>query len=103
MSTESSPVNARSISEMKHIVSSNAKPNYGCIRMPLLEIDLDHIIPDELHMLLRVTDVLIQNLVHAATSHDKNISNVSQSKVKIYILYWSCMHVKWWMYICTCS
>ena len=96
-------MNARSISEMKHIVSSNAKPNYGCIRMPLLEIDLDHIIPDELHMLLRVTDVLIQNLVHAATSHDKNISNVSQSKVKFYILYSSCMHVKWWMYICTCS
>ena len=58
------------------------------VRMPLLEIDLDHIIPDELHMLLRVTDVLIQNLIHAATSHDKNISNVAitvESKNLYYI------------------
>lgn len=78
-------MNTRSISEIKHIVSSNATPNYGCIKMPLLELDLDHVIPDELHMLLRVTDVLIQNLVNAATSHDWNISNVPQSKVKFII------------------
>ena len=75
--------NCRSISEMQRIVSSKTKPNYGCIKMPLLELDLEHVIPDELHMLLRVTDVLIQNLINAATSNDLNISKVSQSKVRL--------------------
>ena len=32
-------------------------------------------------MLLRVTDVLIQNLGKAATANDLNISNISQSIV----------------------
>jgi len=74
---------ARTISEIKHTVSSGIKPNYGCINMPLVDIELDHVIPDELHMLLRVTDVLIQNLINAATSHDRNRSGVTQSKVSL--------------------
>ena len=32
-----------------------------------------------IYMLLRVTAVLIQNVVNAATANDLNISNVSQS------------------------
>ena len=73
--------NKRTISEMKNRIRSGTKLNYGCIKMPLISLELDHIIPDELHMLLRVTDVLIQNLINAATSDDLNRSGVAQSKV----------------------
>ena len=37
---------------------------------PLITIDLDYWIPDELHLLLRVTDVLTRNLITAAASDD---------------------------------
>jgi hypothetical protein len=30
---------------------------------PLLNIDLDHVVMDELHLLLRVMDILIKNLI----------------------------------------
>ena len=30
---------------------------------PLLPIDLDHVVPDELHWFLRVMDVLLENVV----------------------------------------
>ena len=42
----------------------------GRINDPLLRINLDNVIPDELHLILRITDVLIRNLIHAAASHD---------------------------------
>ena len=50
--------------------------------MPLLKVDLEHVIPDDIHMLVRVTDVLIQNLINTVTSNDLNISKVSQSKTR---------------------
>ena len=40
-----------------------------------LNIELDHVIPDELHLLLRVTDVLINNIITSAISYD--ISNTT--------------------------
>ena len=43
----------------------------GCKHPPLLKLDPDKIIPDELHLLLRVTDVLIHNLISAAKTDDK--------------------------------
>jgi len=36
---------------------------YSCEYEPLLNIDLDHIVLDELHLLLHIMDVLISNLV----------------------------------------
>ena len=47
------------------------KDNYCCVNDPLLSIDLDHIILDELHLLLRVTDVLINNLIDDFLEMDK--------------------------------
>ena len=48
----------------------------GCKHLPLINIDPGNIIPDELHLLLRITDVLISNLISAAktddTKHKKN-------------------------------
>ena len=42
----------------------------GCKNHPLLDIEPD-IIPDELHLLLRITDVMTENLIIAAGLHDK--------------------------------
>ena len=49
----------------------NDNNNKGCKYLPLLNIDPDHIIPDELHLLLRITDVLLSNLISAAKTDDK--------------------------------
>lgn len=38
---------------------------------PLINIDLDHVILDELHLLLRIMDVLINNLVTEAVHWDQ--------------------------------
>ena len=35
----------------------------GSIESPLLDIEIDHVVPDELHLLLWVTDILIRNLI----------------------------------------
>lgn len=37
--------------------------NFGCINLPLINIDLDHVVPEELHLLLRVTDRTLENVV----------------------------------------
>ena len=37
----------------------------------MIEIDLDHIIVEELHLLLRVVDVLIDNLIEDVLEWDK--------------------------------
>ena len=42
----------------------------GRLNDPLLSIPLENVIPDELHLMLRVTDVLIRNLIYAAGTHD---------------------------------
>ncbi|CAB4020859.1 Hypothetical predicted protein, partial [Paramuricea clavata] len=46
--------------------------NYCCVNPPLLNIELDHIIPDELHLLLRIMDVLTGNLVADAVEWDRS-------------------------------
>ena len=42
----------------------------GIINPPLLLMNLNCIIPDKLHLLLRITDKLIQNLIIAAVVAD---------------------------------
>ena len=44
------------------------------LHKPMLDIELDYVIPDELHLLLRITDVLINNLITSAISYDINNS-----------------------------
>ena len=55
---------ARSLASLKNL----SEP--GSIHPPLLHFPIDHIIPDELHLLLRITDRLIENLLYAAVIHD---------------------------------
>ena len=42
----------------------------GCRFQPLLSIETDHIIPDELHLLLRIMDVLLRNVINTAIGSD---------------------------------
>ena len=64
---------ARTLQEMRdlsaHSYSSCAR-HLGCVLPPLVNIPLDHIVMDELHMLLRIMDVLIRNLILYADSKD---------------------------------
>ena len=47
------------------------KGEYCNDRKPLLNVELNHIVLDELHLLLCVTDVLIEGLIRTATAHDR--------------------------------
>ena len=52
-----------------HSYSSCAQ-HMGCVLPPLVNISLDQIVLDELHLLLRIMDVLIRNLILYAGSID---------------------------------
>ena len=56
---------ARSIEEIQNCAKKrkNAKDKYNCSRQPIFPIPLDHIVPDILHLFLRITDVLINLLI----------------------------------------
>ena len=54
-------------------MTARKKDNYCCKYPPLLNIDLDHVILDELHLMLRVVDVLIDNLLEDVLEWDKNV------------------------------
>ena len=49
----------------------------GRVNNPL--IDLDNWIPDELHLMLRVTDVLTRNLINAAANQDRKDGRHSEN------------------------
>jgi hypothetical protein len=48
------------------------KEHYCCVHAPILNIKLSHVVIDELHLLLRIMDVLIGNLVKEALQWDKH-------------------------------
>ena len=52
----------------------------GSINIPLLDLELDHVIPDELHLMLRVMDVLIQGLIDTAVAYDSHQHRLSCSR-----------------------
>ena len=43
--------NKRTLEKVKRFLQSKSD-NFGCIKKPLLDIPLDHVVPDELHLLL---------------------------------------------------
>ncbi len=51
----------------KHALSDN---KFCCKHMPLLDVPLSNIVLDELHLLLRVTDILLANLIEDAMELD---------------------------------
>lgn len=65
-----SPELKRTLEELRKCAGKTTK-NYCCIYPPLLDIELDHVVPDELHLLLRIMDVLIKNLIMDAVCWDE--------------------------------
>ena len=49
---------------------STCTRHLGCVLPPLIKIPLDRVVLDELHLLLRIMDVLIRNLIFYADSED---------------------------------
>ena len=52
----------------------------GSINVPLLDLKLDHVMPDELHLMLRVMDVLIQGLIDTALAYDRHQHRLLRSQ-----------------------
>ena len=62
---------ARTLSEMQEMCSlPQSQCRYSCIRKPLINIQLDHVILDELHLMLRITDRLTENLIKEVIERD---------------------------------
>ena len=66
---DSSPLR-RTLEELHEWAQKSKGENYCCVHKPLLNIPLDHIILDELHLMLRVTDVLIGNIIEDVMQWD---------------------------------
>lgn len=60
----------RTLEELKKMHQKAKGENYCCVHPPLLNIPLDHIILDELHLMLRISDILINNIVEDAMEWD---------------------------------
>ena len=61
----------RSVSEIRTLAASASKQKYGVKHAPLLEIEVDHFVPDELHLFMRIMDVLLRNVIDDALSKDQ--------------------------------
>ena len=55
------------------------KQRLGVQQPNLIELEPDHIIPDELHLLLRVGDILIRNLVFQMVQADRRSARTGQA------------------------
>ena len=65
---------ARTLSRMKELASrsyTTCGRHLGCVRPPLIDVPLDRVVLDELHLLLRIMDILIRNLILYADSKDQ--------------------------------
>ena len=77
----------RTVEEMQRMcTSSSAKTNFGSKYAPLLDIAIDHYIPDELHLMMRITDVLLRNLVDDAMSKDQYAKLLGQATDNLELL-----------------
>ncbi len=50
--------------------SEASKKRFGCQNTPLFNIAISNVVIDELHLMLRVTDILIRNLIWAMLQLD---------------------------------
>ena len=48
----------RTLEDLKEWCKKKGKNNFCCVHSPLLDIPLEYVVLDKLHLLLRVTDVL---------------------------------------------
>ena len=65
----------RNLEKMKECLKKKTTDErQGCIQAPLINIELDKIVMDELHLILRVMDRLIKNIIHTAQTWDEKES-----------------------------
>ena len=64
------PPMMRTLKKIKDLVKEG-KGDYCCVKEPLLDIDLDHVVVDELHLLLRVMDIMLDNIITEVITWDK--------------------------------
>ena len=57
--------------KLKCTLGPNWHKDPGCKAQPLLDIPLDHVIVDELHMFLRVTDILEKGVILEVINWDE--------------------------------
>ena len=65
--------------EMRCLLHSQWKKDPGCREQPLFTIPIDHVIVDELHLLLRITDRLEAGLIYQVLDWDE-VSLIHRSK-----------------------
>ena len=53
---------------------NGSKDKYSCNHESLIKIDLEHIALDELHLLLRVMDALLNNIIQEVVGWEKRIN-----------------------------
>lgn len=63
---------------------NDPKKHLGCIHPPLLNFEINRIVIDELHLMLRITDILIRNLGWAMVyyDHKENVRGVASRYLK---------------------
>ena len=61
---------ARTISGIRQCTTKPVHQRFGVKHIPLLNIELHHVVPDELHLLLRITDVLECNVIKQVLEQD---------------------------------
>ena len=70
----------RTIKEMFELSTQGSGKNYCCCHKPLLSIPLDRIIFDELHLMLRITDILLENSIEDAMQWDDKESSQNREQ-----------------------
>ena len=58
----------RTLQEIRNFHNSN---KFCCIHLPLFDIELDHVVLDELHLMMRVTDRLTENVITEVMERDR--------------------------------
>ena len=70
--SHNTPPLARTLEEIREM-AKKSKENYCCDKQPLLIFHFHiHIVEDELHLMLRVTDILTENLICECIDWDKD-------------------------------
>lgn len=80
----------RTVNEIEKLVSSSTKEKFGVVHYPQLKIEPDHYISDELHMMMRITDVLIRSLIDACSKDNYSKltgGHTDSMKLIIYLRY----------------
>ena len=82
--------NGRSLQDLKDCCTySDRHDRLGCIHPPLFDVTLDHVVIDELHLWLRITDRLFNCLIlrMAQLDHKKRTHHSKQQPVQ-------CVHME---------